>query len=320
MGLVAGGRLLPRLLRGHPRVQPLADRRSTVQGDAHAKAPGDFGGLGDVLSLVHDGLQEIAHPALRIFVVASQVEDRANAVEVGLGVLNVAVPHRVQRPRARQVRRLRPPAPSPAHGRQRLVRHRLLVPGLHARLRVRGPRPAPPQQRERLDVAQRTGLRRLLPRRIVWPHAADRRPAQRWPRRRRLLPRGRPGRHLARRPPRRLRHHLPRRRGLRLGQDDPDALVCRKDSAPDPDPPPGTQSAGLDPFRRQYPRTTAPSLAFGWEGAPFCVQPQTGRPFSHRAVTWAAKRSYSPSSPRRRRCSIGDSWPSRFEMCGVTSI
>lgn len=35
---------------------------------------------------------------------------------------------------------------------------------------------------------------------------------------------------------------------------DPDARVCRRDGAPDPDPPPGnSQSAGLDPFRRQYP-------------------------------------------------------------------
>lgn len=37
--------------------------------------------------------------------------------------------------------------------------------------------------------------------------------------------------------------------------DDPDALVCRRDSAPDPEPegPPGLLSAGLDPYRRQYP-------------------------------------------------------------------
>lgn len=34
--------------------------------------------------------------------------------------------------------------------------------------------------------------------------------------------------------------------------DDPDALVCRRDSAPDPDPN-TPQALGLDPTRRQYP-------------------------------------------------------------------
>ncbi|TGB13830.1 collagen-like protein [Streptomyces sp. MZ04] len=35
--------------------------------------------------------------------------------------------------------------------------------------------------------------------------------------------------------------------------DDPDALVCRRDGAPDPDPPGnGPQAAALDPQRRQY--------------------------------------------------------------------
>ncbi|MDJ0461543.1 collagen-like protein [Streptomyces sp. H27-C3] len=35
--------------------------------------------------------------------------------------------------------------------------------------------------------------------------------------------------------------------------DDPDALVCRRDAAPDPEPPQGGQPQGLDPSRRQYP-------------------------------------------------------------------
>jgi hypothetical protein len=36
--------------------------------------------------------------------------------------------------------------------------------------------------------------------------------------------------------------------------DDPDALVCRRDGAPDPEPErePGSQAAALDPQRRQY--------------------------------------------------------------------
>lgn len=34
---------------------------------------------------------------------------------------------------------------------------------------------------------------------------------------------------------------------------DPDALVCRRDSAPGPDPEPGPSTAAMDPFRRQYP-------------------------------------------------------------------
>lgn len=35
---------------------------------------------------------------------------------------------------------------------------------------------------------------------------------------------------------------------------DPDAKVCRRDGAPDPEPPPGnSQPQALDPFRRQYP-------------------------------------------------------------------
>lgn len=35
---------------------------------------------------------------------------------------------------------------------------------------------------------------------------------------------------------------------------DPNARICRKDGAPDPDPPPGnSQPNALDPFRRQYP-------------------------------------------------------------------
>ena len=34
---------------------------------------------------------------------------------------------------------------------------------------------------------------------------------------------------------------------------DPDALVCRRDGAPDPEPPgPQPQAAGLDPQRRVY--------------------------------------------------------------------
>lgn len=33
---------------------------------------------------------------------------------------------------------------------------------------------------------------------------------------------------------------------------DPDALVCRRDSAPPPDPEPSPQAAALDPTRRQY--------------------------------------------------------------------
>ncbi|WP_406324501.1 collagen-like protein [Streptomyces niveus] len=34
---------------------------------------------------------------------------------------------------------------------------------------------------------------------------------------------------------------------------DPDALVCRRDSAPGPGPSPGLSSVAMDPFRRQYP-------------------------------------------------------------------
>ncbi|MBT2389840.1 hypothetical protein J7E87_10445 [Streptomyces sp. ISL-1] len=35
---------------------------------------------------------------------------------------------------------------------------------------------------------------------------------------------------------------------------DPDARVCRKDGAPQPNPdPPGLLSLGMDPARRQYP-------------------------------------------------------------------
>ncbi|WP_405797338.1 collagen-like protein [Streptomyces sp. NBC_01506] len=34
---------------------------------------------------------------------------------------------------------------------------------------------------------------------------------------------------------------------------DPDALVCRRDSAPDPEPNPGPSGMAMDPFRRQYP-------------------------------------------------------------------
>lgn len=35
--------------------------------------------------------------------------------------------------------------------------------------------------------------------------------------------------------------------------DDPDALVCRRDGAPAPDPEPGRGPLALDPSRRQYP-------------------------------------------------------------------
>lgn len=45
--------------------------------------------------------------------------------------------------------------------------------------------------------------------------------------------------------------------GLQAPSYDPDALVCRKDGAPDPSPSPssgnGLLSMGLDPSRRQYP-------------------------------------------------------------------
>lgn len=34
---------------------------------------------------------------------------------------------------------------------------------------------------------------------------------------------------------------------------DPEALVCRRDSAPGPEPSPGPSSVAMDPFRRQYP-------------------------------------------------------------------
>ncbi|MGW3651911.1 collagen-like protein [Streptomyces sp. NPDC000878] len=42
---------------------------------------------------------------------------------------------------------------------------------------------------------------------------------------------------------------------LQAPADDPDALVCRRDGAPDPEPEPsggGLLSAGLDPTRREY--------------------------------------------------------------------
>lgn len=42
---------------------------------------------------------------------------------------------------------------------------------------------------------------------------------------------------------------------LQAPADDPDALICRRDGAPDPDPGNGNnpQAAALDPQRRQYP-------------------------------------------------------------------
>ncbi|MEV5977475.1 collagen-like protein [Streptomyces sp. NPDC052114] len=39
---------------------------------------------------------------------------------------------------------------------------------------------------------------------------------------------------------------------LQAPADDPDALVCRRDGAPPPDPGPSPQAAALDPTRRQY--------------------------------------------------------------------
>ncbi|QEU93735.1 hypothetical protein [Streptomyces kanamyceticus] len=40
--------------------------------------------------------------------------------------------------------------------------------------------------------------------------------------------------------------------GLQAPADDPDALICRRDGAPPPDPEPTPQAAALDPQRRQY--------------------------------------------------------------------
>lgn len=40
---------------------------------------------------------------------------------------------------------------------------------------------------------------------------------------------------------------------LQPPKDDPDALVCRRDSAPPPSEKPGPLSLGMDPARRQYP-------------------------------------------------------------------
>lgn len=39
---------------------------------------------------------------------------------------------------------------------------------------------------------------------------------------------------------------------LQAPADDPDALICRRDSAPDPEPEPSPQAAALDPTRREY--------------------------------------------------------------------
>jgi hypothetical protein len=40
---------------------------------------------------------------------------------------------------------------------------------------------------------------------------------------------------------------------LQAPADDPDALICRRDGAPDPGPGNNPQALGLDPQRRQYP-------------------------------------------------------------------
>lgn len=82
VGAVAVRRGRLRLLRRAPRFEPLPHGHRPVQRYADAYAAGHLGRVGDVEAVAHDVLQEIANPAGRVLVVAGQVEDGADPVEI----------------------------------------------------------------------------------------------------------------------------------------------------------------------------------------------------------------------------------------------
>jgi hypothetical protein len=91
VGQVAGGRLLLRLLRRRPHVQPGPDGHLAVELHTDAELAGHLGRLRDGGAGPHQASQEIAHPAQVVLIAPGKLQDRPDAVEVGLGFLHALV-------------------------------------------------------------------------------------------------------------------------------------------------------------------------------------------------------------------------------------